>query len=79
MAASLLTSGFKVLTIGSASMKRSGISRVTKWSRFAGRRLLCTVSMLDYLASRMGITLTAPPGLSTVVKPFTCSTDSKTA
>jgi hypothetical protein len=38
-----------------------------------------TVSMLVSLASRSGITLIAPPGPGTVVKPFTWSTDSKTA
>jgi len=68
-----------VLTIGSASTYSSGISRVTKRSRFGGRRLLRTVSTLVSLASRIGMTFRAPPGVSTVVKPFTCSTDSKTA
>ncbi len=38
-----------------------------------------TVSTLLSFASRSGITLMAPPGAFTVVKPFTCSTDSKTA
>ena len=38
-----------------------------------------TVSMLLSLASRIGITLMAPPGPTTVVKPLTWSTLSKTA
>jgi hypothetical protein len=53
--------------------------RVTKRSRFGGRRELLTVSMLDSFASRTGTTLIAPPGVVTVVKPLTWSTDSKTA
>jgi hypothetical protein len=52
---------------------------VTKRSRSGGGSELRTVSMFDSLASRTGITLIAPPGLVTVVKPFTWSTDSNTA
>ena len=75
IAASFETSGFSVVTSSLASTYLSGISRVTKRSRFGGGRLLRTVSMLVSLASRSGITLSAPPGVSTVVKPLTWSTD----
>ena len=77
-AASFETSGFSVFAICSASMYRSGIRRVTKRSESGVLRPLRRVSMLVSLASRIGITLSTPPGASTVVKPFTCSTDSKT-
>ena len=55
------------------------MSRVTKVSRFGVGVGAATVLMLDSLASRMGMIFTEPPGPSTVVKPFTWSTDSKTA
>jgi hypothetical protein len=79
MEASLETSGFKVLVMASASMYWSGIRRVTVRSLSGVVRGPRSVSMLLSLASRIGITLSAPPGPATVVKPFTWSTDSKTA
>jgi hypothetical protein len=75
----LETSGFKVLVIPSASMYWSGIRRVMDRSLSGVRRGPRSVSMLLSLAWRIGITLIAPPGPVTVVKPFTWSTDSNTA
>jgi hypothetical protein len=68
-----------VLVIASASMYRSGMRRVTKRSLSGGGPVPRPVSTLLSLASRIGITLTAPPGPTTVVKPLTWSTDSNTA
>jgi hypothetical protein len=79
MAASFETNGCSVETIDSASMYCRGINWVRYASRFSGGRLLESVRTLVSLASRIGITFTAPLGVRTVVKPFTCSTDSNTA
>ena len=77
--ASFDTRGLTVFVIASASMKRSGIRRVMKRSLFGTAERPRTVSTLLSFASRIGITLIAPPGVLTVVKPLTCRTDSKTA
>ena len=47
--------------------------------RLGGGSASRTVSRADPLASRLGMTLIAPPGVATVVKPFIWSADSRRA